>query len=155
MFGCLYLLSCFLFLKSGRIYACQTGSHEKQLIKSQKAESEMKKRMRKRQKLASTNNSLPDVLSMLINWYKVLLIRISQYLASFLALRLNIVARVWPHRDQFQVYGLDLLLLSGLYGKTGNRLPSMYIRVYGATGFHFPVTHETAEKPHSAKQYAK
>jgi len=66
---------------------------------------------------------------MLINRYEILLVRISWYLASFLTLRLNIVARVWPHRDQFQVYGLDLLLLSGLYGKTGNRLPSRYIRI--------------------------
>lgn len=88
---------------------------------------------------------------MLVNRHEVFLVRISWHLAGFLALRLNIVARVRPHRDQFQVYGLDLLLLSGLYGKTGNRLPSRHIRAYGATGFHFPVTHETAEKPHSAK----
>lgn len=65
---------------------------------------------------ALTNNSLPDVLSMLVNRHEVLLIRISWYFAGFLTLCLNI-ACVWPHRDQFQIYSLDLLLLSGVYGK--------------------------------------
>jgi len=69
--------------------------------------------MRKRRdSFSSTNNSLPDVLSMLVNRHKVFLVRISWHLAGFLTFRLNIVTRVWPHRDQFQVYGLDLFLLS-------------------------------------------
>lgn len=74
--------------------------------------------MRKRRdSFASTNDSLPDVLSMLVNRHEVLLVRISWYLAGFLTFRLDIAACEWPHRDQFQVYGLDLLLLPRLYGK--------------------------------------
>ena len=54
---------------------------------------------------------------MLVHWNEVLLVGIGWNLASFLALRLEIVARVRPHRDQFQVYCLDLLFLSGIYEK--------------------------------------
>lgn len=99
--------------------------------------------------------SLPDVLSMLVNRHEVLLVRISWHLARFLTFRLDIIARVRPHRDQFQVYGLDLLLLPRLCEKRETayyRIQAYPIRERAATGFRFPVAHETAAvKLHSAK----
>lgn len=108
--------------------------------------------MRKRRdSFSSTNNSLPDVLSMLVNRHKVLLVRISWYLAGFLTFRLNIVTRVWPHRDQFQVYGLDLFLLSRFCRKR----ETVYYRDISVRRMQpvciFRSYSEIAEKLHSVK----
>lgn len=105
--------------KDSRTPGWWNGTRVKQLMRVKRQSQEEKKEVRKRRDstFASTSDSLPDVLSMLVNRHEVLLVRISWYLAGFLTFRLDIAAREWPHRDQFQVYGLDLLLLPRLYRK--------------------------------------
>ena len=86
----------------------RTGEHDRMLNSSQE---------HTEQREHFSNRSLPDVLSMLVHRNEVLLVRISWNLACLLTLRLEIVARVRPHRDQLQVYRLDLLFFPIVYGE--------------------------------------